>query len=263
MRIFTTSDLHVDYKKNLEFIKQISDLDYQNDILILAGDLTHKENLLCETLVTLKKKFAELFFLPGNHDLWLKEKHYSNSIEKFETIMVFCQSNGIQTAPRRYDDVEILPLYSWYDHSFGEPNADLRKRWGDYKFCEWPKGMSLIDVNQYFINLNDKTLQDYKNKSENKVRITFSHFMPRVDILPIFTGRKRYWLAPVMGCESLEAVVRALMPQIHIYGHSHIHVDKIKKGILYKNHALAYPSEQRYQESVGLYEIDKGSMKNR
>ena len=145
MRFFTTSDIHVDYKKNLELIKKISNTEYQNDVLILAGDLTHKETLLCETLLILKDKFAKLFFVPGNHDLWLKEKHYSTSLEKFEAIMSFCNNNKISIEPETFDDVELIPLYSWYDHSFGEPNADLRKRWGDYKFCEWPKGMNLRD----------------------------------------------------------------------------------------------------------------------
>ena len=41
MRIFTISDLHIDYSENQRWVEGISTFDYQEDILILAGDITH------------------------------------------------------------------------------------------------------------------------------------------------------------------------------------------------------------------------------
>ena len=42
MRIFALSDIHVDYDANAKWVEDLSVFDYQDDVLILAGDLTDK-----------------------------------------------------------------------------------------------------------------------------------------------------------------------------------------------------------------------------
>ena len=56
MRVLAVSDLHTDYEQNLEWCAQLSDNEYRNDILIVAGDISHKITLLEETLRILKQK---------------------------------------------------------------------------------------------------------------------------------------------------------------------------------------------------------------
>lgn len=64
-RVFAISDLHVDIKQNLEFVESWCSTKYQNDCLIVAGDVTDNEALLQLTLESLKSKFKEVFFVPG------------------------------------------------------------------------------------------------------------------------------------------------------------------------------------------------------
>ena len=64
-RVYAISDLHIDYPENLEFVRSWSNDKYRNDVLIVAGDVTDNLQLLETTLRQLKKKFAEVFFVPG------------------------------------------------------------------------------------------------------------------------------------------------------------------------------------------------------
>lgn len=40
-RIFCLSDLHIDFKENFEWISTLSSTNFQNDTILLAGDITH------------------------------------------------------------------------------------------------------------------------------------------------------------------------------------------------------------------------------
>lgn len=55
---------------------------YQEDVLILAGDVTDSVEKFRTTLNLLKRAFKHVFFVPGNHDLWVREaeKHVYDSI---------------------------------------------------------------------------------------------------------------------------------------------------------------------------------------
>ena len=64
-RICAISDIHVDYKQNLEFIENLSEDEYVNDGLILAGDVTDDMTLLRTVLELLNSKFRTVFFVPG------------------------------------------------------------------------------------------------------------------------------------------------------------------------------------------------------
>jgi len=62
MRVFAISDLHVDYKENQTWVAQLSDRDFCDDVLILAGDVSNHTERMTETLGTLRRKFARVFF---------------------------------------------------------------------------------------------------------------------------------------------------------------------------------------------------------
>ncbi|MFZ8957349.1 MAG: metallophosphoesterase, partial [Pseudohongiellaceae bacterium] len=59
MKVFAVSDLHVDYRENLDWIDSLSRDRYREDVLLLAGDVTDDLRLLGSTLRALKSRFAE------------------------------------------------------------------------------------------------------------------------------------------------------------------------------------------------------------
>ena len=60
MRIFGLSDVHVDYDVNRRWIEDLSASDYQDDLLILAGDVSDSRALLEQCLTTLARRFARV-----------------------------------------------------------------------------------------------------------------------------------------------------------------------------------------------------------
>lgn len=241
MRFFALSDIHVDYPENLDWVESIDPNQYQNDILLLAGDVTDDFILLGRVLDGIQAKFASVLFLPGNHELWLGKEDVPCSLEKFNLILGLCCELGIETGVSDFQGVSIVPLYSWYDFSFGEPDRHLLRAWRDFRECRWPKNLpDAPSVCEYFLGLNADRLSVV-----NERVISFSHFMPRLDLMPDSIPLKRRIVYPVLGSSALGDQITQLNPDIHVYGHSHVNRDLVIDGVRYINNAFAYPSEDR------------------
>jgi Icc-related predicted phosphoesterase len=124
----------------------------------------------------------------------------------------------------------------WYDYSFGEPTNDLLDSWMDYRACIWPNHFSVREITDYFLNRNVLDVR-------NDMVISFSHFLPRIDLMPSGVPKKHRILYPVLGSSKLESQVRRLKPKIHVYGHSHINRNVTFDGVSYINNAFGYPQE--------------------
>lgn len=240
-RVFALSDIHVDYDVNAQWVRNLSSLDYRDDILILAGDVTHKLPELAAALNVLATRFAKVLFVPGNHELWvLGEAPERTSLQKFADIVAVAKENGASMQPHRQGDVLIAPLFGWYDYSFGQPSAELHGMWTDYHACRWPTGFQPEDVAEHFTRLNNEIVVGGARKI-----ITFSHFLPRIDLVPRYVSSRHRLLDPVLGSARLERQLRQLGANIHVYGHSHINRRVTLDGVTYINNALGYPGEER------------------
>jgi predicted phosphodiesterase len=251
MRIFALSDLHIDYQENFSWLKRLSAFDYQEDILILSGDVTPLMNLLESAFQLLQKRFLKVIFVPGNHDLWVLNGSTGNSVTKFESVMRAASEHGIAIQPVTEKNVSLVPLFGWYDNSFGDPTDVLRYEWADYVACRWPNMMDSDEITRYFISMNESALN-----TTNKVIISFSHFVPRIDIMPDFIPMYQRRLYPVLGSLLLEQQIRKLGSHIHVYGHSHVNRYIKKNGVTYINNAFGYPYEKAItsKELLCIYE---------
>ena len=237
MRVFATSDLHVEHAENDRWVSGISTSDYQEDVLICAGDVAQSEQLLEHTLERLRDRFLEVVYVPGNHELWVDSRRQRNSIEKFHRVQAIARSCGIRTEALDLDMVSIVPLLAWYDHSYGQPNDELLQRWSDYHLCSWPEQFDQRRITEYFLSQNVRFL-----KPRPRPVISFSHFVPRSDFLPD-AGSSRGFLRPVLGTDLIDAQIRELGSYLHIYGHYHVNNRSLLNGTVYINNAYGYPRE--------------------
>lgn len=240
-RVFAVSDIHVDYDVNFQWVRRLSRADYRDDILILAGDVTHKLAELASCLNELATRFLKVLFVPGNHDVWvLGEAPERTSLQKFADVMAVVERNGASMQPYRRGDVLIAPLLGWYDYSFGEPSADLRDMWMDFHACRWPADFGPGEAARYFMDRNQRISAHGASRI-----ITFSHFMPRIDLLPAQVSSRHRLLDPVLGSTRLDQQLRQLGSSMHVYGHSHINRRISIDGVTYINNAFGYPGEER------------------
>jgi calcineurin-like phosphoesterase family protein len=233
MRLFATSDLHTDYKENFRWLQELSDTEYRDDTLIVAGDVSDRLEIIRETLLLLRGKFRKLLFTPGNHELWVRGADI-NSVEKLRLILDLCDELDIATKPLRLENIWIVPLFSWYDGVF-EPEM---KAWADFYFCKWPKDTA--PLSDYFLRLNDPHLKPY-----DAPVITFSHFLPRAELLPPKEYLRISWLGNVSVCAALDRQIRQLNSTVHVCGHTHTAFDRVIDDVRYVQNAVRYPKERR------------------
>ncbi len=239
MRLFALSDIHLDFEANRLAIRNLSLTDYRNDLVILAGDVSHRPDQLAWGFRQLVARFGTVCFVPGNHDLWVDGSDFSDSVEKYRFLCRLARDSGVHVDPVHLEGLSIVPLLGWYDYSFGLPGEELRHMWMDFRQCRWPDGYDAADVTVFFLRENRLDIP-----SDNVV-ISFSHFLPRIDLMPGFIPRMHRLLYPVLGSDRIERQIRALGARIHVYGHSHVNRHTAIDGVDYINNAYGYPDEGR------------------
>lgn len=248
MRIFAVSDLHTDFNNNWLALQRISSAETLHDVLIVAGDIADDLQVIEKTLRLLKASFGRVFYVPGNHELWVRMSG-NNSVEKFRQVLSLCDELGINTRPAKVGVSWIVPLFSWYEAAYdADQSADASELegWSDFYFCKWPP--EIASVSDYFLKLNEPNIRAYEGPV-----ITFSHFLPHRDLLPPVSFLKFKGLPLVAGSVALDEQIRRLNSSIHIFGHSHINFDKEIDGVRYVHNAFGYPknngtSNYRFQE---------------
>ena len=273
MRLFIISDIHIDFEENSIWLQRLSHQEYTEDALILAGDITHDPNNLQNMLADLRRRFARLFFVPGNHDLWLNNGNFNDSLEKLEHVLSLCREADITIEPQRTGEagdpsaVWVVPLLSWYAqphegedtlylHKPGE-DADNRM-WADNYYIRWP--FNDVGPSAYFYQ-NTRSIVDQKYDAPV---ISFSHFLPRQDVM-FSENRQRdlerirkfdrnppFNFSRVAGSTLIEKQIRRLKSVIHVYGHQHINRDRTIDGVRYIAHCLGYPNERSRGQVRGL-----------
>lgn len=242
MRVFAVSDIHLDYELNQQWLQSLSNHDYQDDVLILAGDISDDLSLVAWCFEQLQTKFMCVHYVVGNHELWVRKQKGTSSIDKYWQIHKLAEQHSIEVGMREYGNQQltIIPFASWYDYSFGKPSPMLRSSWVDYSVCKWPEDYDEQAITHYFLQLNQPFLG-----VECSTIISFSHFLPRIDLMPSYIPERYRYVYPVLGTDQLELQLRTLQAQrhIHIYGHSHVNQQVRKGGIEYINNAFGYPAE--------------------
>ncbi|MEM7019789.1 MAG: metallophosphoesterase [Pseudomonadota bacterium] len=262
-RLFALSDVHVDYSANMTWLENLSNADYQQDTLILAGDVSDSLDKLTQALNCLREKFADIFFVPGNHDVWVRRDNFEHSLEKFTHIIDLCTQLGVHTEPARCGNKWVVPLFSWYrkpeegpDSLFAEkPGEDPSLRiWADNNHVRWPEMPTCAA--DYFLQLNQERLE----QNYDAPIVSFSHFLPRREL--IFASRAeieaarnagaymkdrapQFNFSRVAGCAQLDKQIIKLGAQVHIYGHQHRNRQREIDGVVYLSSCLGYHHERK------------------
>ena len=169
VRVWACSDVHYDHHGAPEWADALSDTMYQRDSLLLAGDIADTLYGVKLALQTFKRKFRRVFYVPGNHDLWIRpglnddeEKKFPDSIAKFLAMHQLCDEIGCEMTPAEVcQGVFVIPMYGWSAarrrKQRGLPRASPARRYSptyDHhdpkpgnvrfdKFAKWP-----VDYNE-------------------------------------------------------------------------------------------------------------------
>jgi len=271
LRLFACSDLHIDYPENFKWINNLSISEFQQDVIIIAGDVSNNIKIFKSAMELIAKRFKKVMFVPGNHELWVKGTEYIDSLVKLHEIQRILYDLGCNMSLYHSTELIVCPIFGWYDYSFATVSEELREVWSDYYYCKWPLYIANTqDICSYFYGINPIQAPDIPN---GKTVVTFSHFLPRIDLMPNYIPQKHKiktpktvsavykshiteiseqycWkldpmrlIYPVLGSARIDEIARRYHPQFHVYGHSHVNAECIIDGVHYINAALGYPSE--------------------
>ncbi|XP_011086924.1 uncharacterized protein LOC105168516 isoform X2 [Sesamum indicum] len=212
-RVFVVSDLHTDYSENMCWVKSLSSRTHDKDVLVVAGDVAETYTNFLLTMSILKDKFRHVFFVPGNHDLWLRREKTDYACKDFHV----CKwpddlKNGGTSLALYFDS---LNDENWYIVE------DILRR------C------SHIISFSHFVPRQELCPEK---------RMLFYPNLPKIIGSKYLETRIR----AIHGAEGRQSAC-------HVFGHTHFCWDAILNGIRYVQAPLAYPRERKRRMNGGEY----------
>jgi 3',5'-cyclic AMP phosphodiesterase CpdA len=131
VKLYAISDLHVASSSTRRVIAAIA--EHPDDWLILAGDIGETIPHLEWTLRTLRPRFRQLVWVPGNHDLWTlpSDPNQARGEARYLQLVELCHALDVITPEDPYPvwnggdgaAVVLAPLFLLYDYSFRRPGS--------------------------------------------------------------------------------------------------------------------------------------------
>lgn len=130
MRLFAISDLHLRYEPNRQALQALA--PFPDDWLALAGDVGETEEHLAFALSVLTGKFRQVFWVPGNHELWTlpSASPQLRGVARYERLVTICRGYNVRTPEDPYlawpgagAPCVIAPTFTLYDYSFRPPDV--------------------------------------------------------------------------------------------------------------------------------------------
>ena len=128
MRIASISDIHTDFAENREVLVKLAAEIHrlEADVVIVAGDVSHKNDRIERALVALSYVAKRVAYIPGNHDLWFDVPHAPSRRElntwdryrsELRELVERIGAHYLPASPLVIDRVAIAGTCGWYDYS--------------------------------------------------------------------------------------------------------------------------------------------------
>jgi 3',5'-cyclic AMP phosphodiesterase CpdA len=264
MKLWAISDLHVGYEENRRAVEALP--SFPDDWLIIAGDTGETPAHLDHVLRTLQPKFAQLFWTPGNHDLWTPRNLPSaqRGVPHYERLVRLCRSYGVLTPEDPYarwpgdgPTRAIIPTFVLFDYSF-RPASVTRDQ-----AIEWAAATGVRSVDEDLLAPDPYPSRDEwcavrVAHTEERLAaiapdvklIVANHFplrselavLPRIPRFSIWCGTTKTndWHRRF----NIEAVV---------YGHLHLRSSRQIDGVRFDEVSLGYPKQWNQQKPLTDY----------
>lgn len=125
MKLYAISDLHLNRQQNRQAVVDLK--PHPADWLIVAGDISASIKLFRAAIALLSQRFAQVFWTPGNHDLWTLPNDSSGlrGLAKYQKLVDICREFGVLTPDDNYLqwpgsnlNITIAPIFTLYDYTF-------------------------------------------------------------------------------------------------------------------------------------------------
>ena len=260
MKLHAISDLHVGFKENLIALTELP--AHLDDWLILCGDIADTPDQLDIALQILGKKFAQLIWVPGNHELWTLPKDSSmQGVRRYEHLVGICERHGVLTPEDPYPIWQgeggphlLAPLFLLYDYSFRPSEIPVEKA------VEWAAESNVVCTDEILLKPDPfadvgewceaRCLESEKRLDAALLEtplptILIAHFplkqelaiLPRIPRFMVWCGTRL--------TEDWHTRFRAA---VVVSGHLHIPCTRFIDGVRFEEVSLGYPQQWRMRK---------------
>lgn len=260
MKLHAISDLHVGFKENLIALTELP--QHLDDWLILCGDTADTPDQLDIALQILGKKFAQLIWVPGNHELWSLPRDSSlHGAHRYEHLVDICHRHGTITPEDPYPIWQgeggphlLAPLFLLYDYSFRPNEIPVEKA------VEWAAESDVVCSDEVLLKPDPFThvgewcearcLESEKRLDAALVEtplptVLIAHF-PLKQELAILPQIPRFMVW--CGTRITEDWHQRFRASVVVSGHLHIPCTRYIDGVRFEEVSLGYPRQWRMRE---------------
>ncbi|GAA2478580.1 metallophosphoesterase family protein [Winogradskya humida] len=254
--LYAVSDLHVAYEENRKLLDRLQPTS-PDDWLIVAGDVAEVFGQVEMTLRTLRSRFAEVIWAPGNHELWThaRDPVQVRGVERYERLVAMCRHLGVLTPEDDYPvwrgdggPAVVAPLFLLYDYTWRAPGTVTKEESLAYAYNT---GVVCTDEGL----LHPDPYPDRESWCRDRVAITEKRLAAIDPELP--TVLVSHWplhrhptevlwypeFAQWCGTELTDDWHKRFRAATAVYGHLHIPRTTWQDGVRFQEVSLGYPRE--------------------
>lgn len=266
MKLYAISDLHLANRVNCEALEALP--SHRGDWLIVAGDVGEIDEHLKFALYILTRRFDQVIWIPGNHDLWTLPAHpvKLRGEAKYLRQISICRDFGVLTPEDPYavwhDKTDgrqyyLVPMFLLYDYSFRPGFIPSEKA------VSWAAESGVVCTDEELLHSDPYDSPaawcaqrcDYTEKRlqcipANASIILISHFPLREEMaqLPRFP-RFSVWC----GTKRTEDWHIRYPVSIVVYGHMHMRDTQYRDGVRFEEVSFGYPRDWNPARGLDYY----------
>jgi len=261
-RLFALSDLHLHHAANRETVARIA--PHPGDWLVLAGDLSERDEELHWLFDTLGPRFARLIWVPGNHELWTLRDQPLRGAARYDALVALCREHGVLTPEDPYPrwpgegpPTVLCPLFLLYDYSFAPAGLDPDAA------VAWAREGGIVCVDEARLHpdpypsrqawcaariaLTQARLDALPSDVQT---ILVNHFPLRLDLCRLFRIPR---FTPWCGTVVTEDWHRRYRARLVISGHLHMRATDWRDGVRFEEVSLGYPRQWEPEKGAPHY----------
>lgn len=287
MRIATVSDLHTDFPENREDVVKLALAIHRAkaDLVIVAGDVSHKNDRIQRTLVALRETAGQVAYLPGNHDLWFDVPDAPGRPEldtwdryhrELKALAEGAGAHYLPAGPLHLAQVAVVGTCGWYDYSLMPPamrqSMDDRilaakqfggLQWSDARFIAFRDAggalMSDVEVARRMERELAAQLERVEAQPEVAHVVVATHHQPFYEVVARTGTLPWEYFNAFMGSTGLgEVIKRSSKVRAVVYGHSHVVGSHEVSGLRVYGTPMGYPRERKGLDDKALVETRIG-----
>lgn len=254
--VFAVSDLHIGHQDNAAFFDRLRP-ETDEDWLIVAGDVADHYEQILTALRRLRARFAEVIWVPGNHELWSPPRdaaqergahRYARLVADLQRLDVRTPEDPFLTWHGPEGPVVVAPLFVLYDYTFLPGETSSRD-----EALEVAKTAGIICTDEVLLHSDPYPSREAwcsARLSYSRSRLeSIKHGTPTVLVnhYPLVrqpTQRLRFpEFALWCGTERTQDWPTRFGAKAVVYGHLHIPVTDHIDGIPHHEVSLGYPHE--------------------